>query len=156
MQKVSPTCQPVSIRPMAVDDLPGVVDLEARAFPQPWSRKFFEAELARQHPPGWVWVATAARGGLAGYLVAWLMVDEVHLGNLAVEEGCRRQGVAATLLGCLERAALERRAAAITLEVRTTNRAALCLYARHRFRPIGVRRGYYGVGRDAVVMLREL
>ena len=44
----------------------------------------------------------------------------------------------------------------ILLEVRDDNLAAQKLYARHGFRSMGRRRGYYGPGLDAVVMERHL
>ena len=37
---------PVTLRDMRRDDLPAVLDIERRSFSQPWSRAFFEKELA--------------------------------------------------------------------------------------------------------------
>jgi ribosomal protein S18 acetylase RimI-like enzyme len=36
----------VSLRDMRRDDLPAVLEIERRSFAQPWSRAFFEKELA--------------------------------------------------------------------------------------------------------------
>ena len=44
----------------------------------------------------------------------------------------------------------------LSLEVRRGNRAALRLYRRHGYRPVGMRPRYYDDGEDAILMLLEL
>jgi ribosomal-protein-alanine N-acetyltransferase len=88
--------------------------------------------------------------------VAWFILDEVHLGNLAVHPDHRRQGIARALVEHLVERARRRGSSFITLEVRAGNRAAIDLYARHRFQPVGLRKGYYAGREDAIVMVREL
>jgi len=139
---------------MRAGDLDAVLAIERQAFAEPWPRRFFEQELARPQP-AWAVVAEQA-GRVAGYLVAWMVNDEVHLGNLAVATPYRRRGVGQALLDHLISGAARRGAGAIALEVRVGNRVAIALYARNRFRPAGLRRGYYHGREDALVMIREL
>lgn len=40
-------------------------------------------------------------GGLAGYLVAWLVADEVQVMQVAVHPDSRRRGVAQCLMGAV-------------------------------------------------------
>jgi ribosomal-protein-alanine N-acetyltransferase len=91
-----------------------------------------------------------------GYMVAWDMAGDIHLGNLAVSPSHRRCGVARLLLARLIDRAVRDGSRSITLEVRVSNRSAIQLYARHRFRPAGLRRGYYRGVEDALIMTREL
>lgn len=141
------------IEPMTEALLDQVHTIERESFPDPWPRRFFEGELSRSDPA----YARVVLGGerVIGYLVAWFILDEVHLGNLAVHPEHRRQGVGRLLVQHLIERAERRGASFISLEVRAGNRAAMSLYARHHFRPEGVRKGYYAGREDAVIMVRE-
>jgi ribosomal-protein-alanine N-acetyltransferase len=88
--------------------------------------------------------------------MALLAADELHITNLAVAPSKRRSGIADRLLEYALNDGLDKGAAWCQLEVRKTNTAARALYRKHGFRDIGVRRGYYQDGEDAVVMGKEL
>ena len=141
---------PPRLRGLTVEDLPAVVAIERRVFPDPWSEAFFRSELDQPL----VFARVAEREGqLAGYLVAWLGAGSGHIGNLAVVPEHRRRGVAAALLGELLAHARAVGVEAVTLEVRVSNFAAQALYGAHGFRLAGLRRGYYrDTGEDALVM----
>lgn len=144
------------LRPMRSEDIAQVVALERRIFSDPWSRVSFEAEVT--DAAGVHWTRCAWRGErLAGYIIAWFVLDEVHLANLAVLPMYRHLGLASRLVETLVERAREQQCRWIGLEVRRSNRAAQALYAKHGFRQIGIRKNYYRVGReDALVMAREL
>ncbi len=150
----------LDIVPMVEADLDAVLAIEREAFLDPWPRRFFVEELTKI-PPAYARVARLGDGGgggggeLVGYLVAWFILDEVHLGNLAVEPGRQRHGIGRALVEHLVERAERRGASFITLEVRAGNRAAITLYTRHRFKPVGIRRGYYAGREDAIIMVRE-
>lgn len=110
----------------------------------------FHVELAR---PGTVAVAAVVDDRVAGYSVLSDLADVWHLMNIAVDPAYRRLGIASELVNrSLERIGS---AAPVTLEVRTSNRAAIELYRRLDFRPAGVRPGYYpDDGEDALLMWR--
>lgn len=144
------------LRPMHPQDIPKVLALERRVFCDPWSRASFEGEIA--DAGGVHWTRCAWRGErLAGYVIAWFVLDEVHLANLAVLPMYRHLGLATWLIETLFHEARKQHCRWIGLEVRRSNRAAQALYAKNGFRQIGVRKNYYRVGReDALVMAREL
>jgi [ribosomal protein S18]-alanine N-acetyltransferase len=138
---------------MRREDLPAVLAIERRAFSQPWSRAFFEKELAT--PFARLTVATedaAMRSQLVGYTCRWRVTDEVHLLNVAVHQGWRRGGIGRMLVEAVIGEARSTRARTMFLEVRAGNIAARRLYRRLGFHDLGVRRGYYGPGQDAIVM----
>ncbi|MBN2565610.1 MAG: ribosomal protein S18-alanine N-acetyltransferase [Candidatus Eisenbacteria bacterium] len=143
----------LSIRPFSSKDLDRVCQLEEAVFAMPWSRDSFESEL-EDDGIAFSWVAE--RGGrLLAYLIAWLVEDELHIGNIAVDPDHRRQGIGRSLLAyCLARAA-ERGVIRATLEVRESNSTAITLYEESGFRPVAIRKRYYcDNGEDAVVMLK--
>ena len=74
--------------------------------------------------------------------------------NVAVEPERRRAGIATSLMRSLFDAAGPD--ARLTLEVRTSNAAAIAMYERFGFRPAGHRRRYYhDNGEDALIMWLE-
>ncbi len=111
-------------------------------------RSQLEGELAR---PGSV-VRLAEETRVLGYLLAWHVVDEIHLHNVAVASQARRRGIARALLHDLLAVARERRVARILLEVRPSNEPASQLYRSLGFEVFHRRSAYYDDGEDALEM----
>jgi ribosomal-protein-alanine N-acetyltransferase len=145
----------VRILPMEPAHLDGVLEIERGSFTDPWTRAMFRSELDLG---GQTYCRAAFRGEtLVGYLLAILIPDEAHLGNLAVHPDLRRQGVAQSLLDDLLAACRERGVVRVTLEVRESNEAARKFYYKNEFIDIAIRKNYYrSPGEDAIVMLRSL
>lgn len=146
---------PVHIRPMRSSDLDRVCGIEEEIFPCPWSRKSFEDELAADRC-AFPWVVEKD-GGVVGYMISWLVEDELHVGNIAVVPMLQGTGVGRTLFAHCLRAAIERGVTRATLEVRVGNARAIALYESHGFIPVALRKGYYSdTGEDALVMLKTV
>jgi len=140
--------------PLTESDLDDVLPVENALFTDPWPRQFFLDEMRVLQA---VTCVARHRGRLAGYLLAWRLESEVHLGNLAVAAEYQRKGVGQALLDWLTSDARAHDASRITLEVRATNFAAQELYRRDGYKAVAIRRGYYqDTGEDALVMLRDL
>jgi [ribosomal protein S18]-alanine N-acetyltransferase len=139
----------VRLRPMSRADLDAVLAIEVRAFMQPWSRPFFEKELAAPQAGCTVAVEDDV---LVGYSVRWRIADEVHLLNVAVHPAQRGLGVGRRLVEAVVAEGRATGARVAYLEVRAGNVAARRLYRDLGFQDLGLRRGYYGVGQDAIVM----
>jgi ribosomal-protein-alanine N-acetyltransferase len=141
----------IEVRRLVYSDLPAVLAIERRSFPTPWSLAMFVLELSK---PSGICLAAASEEGLIGYLVCSRYADVWHLMNVAVAPERRRRGVATTLINeLLARAGSDAR---YTLEVRTSNEAAIAMYERFGFRPAGTRpRYYHDNGEDALIMWLE-
>ena len=110
-----------------------------------------DAELARN----WTlfWVARREGGGApVAFLLAWAVADELHLIHIATHPEARRQGAARALMAALVAHAAAARSRLLLLEVRRSNRPAIRLYRAFGFTAMGVRRGYYADGEDAIEM----
>jgi ribosomal-protein-alanine N-acetyltransferase len=144
------------IGPVRPGDLDQVMEIERLSFRTPWSRQVFLEEIDRE----WARLdALRPRGGGAAVAFGnyWLVRDEVHLLNLATHPDSRRCGLGSLLLDHVIAFARRRGCRYVTLEVRRGNAAALGLYRKFGFRPVGVRPRYYVEdGEDAIVMLLEL
>lgn len=141
----------VTLRTPRPEDLSQVVVLENRSFTDPWSSEALEQELVsdRLRMP----LIAEAAGKVVGYLMAWKIVDQLHVVNLAADPDFRRRGVGTALLRAAARQAAGMGMVEITLEVRESNREARAFYLGHGFVATGLRRGYYADnGEDAIIM----
>lgn len=142
-----------AIEAALAEDLEAIDAISRASFPAPWPRQAYVDELARPHAR--VDVARVA-GAVAGYVVTWAVVDEVHLLVIATDPAHRRRGVGDALMATVCARADRDGARITTLEVRAGNHAARALYERHGFAVVATRRGYYADdGEDAVVMIRD-
>lgn len=144
----------LSMRRMKEDDLEAVERIEHASFPVPWSRQAFAYEVTESTIS--LPLVAAIAGTVCGYVVAWTVADELHIGTIAVHPAWRRRGVARLLLEEILRLARERLCRRAYLEVRRSNVAAQKLYKRLGFECSGVRRHYYAPKQeDALVMSRQ-
>lgn len=130
------------IEPMTVSDIVEVAEMERTVFPDPWSPDSFLAEVERRPDVGWPVVVRDGRTIIA-YAIVWFIVDEIHIGNIAVHPDRRGCGLGSWLLERILAEGKRRAMVFATLEVRPSNRAALALYERFGFRQVAVRRRYY-------------
>jgi len=144
----------LTIRPAGLADVRAIWAIERQSFPSPWSRWSFLAELGQplsrtlvagpSPPQPWeTW----------GYLVFWVVADEMHILNLAVHPERRRRGIARALLTEALSQARDRGAAMAWLEVRPSNTPALNLYASLGFQEVGRRPRYYEDTQEDAILL---
>ena len=134
--------------------LPQIAEIERECFSLPWTEKMLRGQLDGERC-----VFLAAREGetVLGYVGLTYVLDEGYISNVAVSPAYRRRGVAGALVAELIRRGRALRLAFLTLEVREGNAPAVALYAKHGFRVVGRRKGYYEKPReDALLMTLEL
>ena len=95
-------------------------------------------------------------GNVAAFILSELAPDEGHIITLDVLEGYRRQGIGSQLLTAAETEAALRGGKRMVLETATTNKAAIALWRKHGYRQLVTIEGYYGEGRDAFRMGKDL
>ena len=90
---------------------------------------------------------------LAGFIVARLIADELHVNNVAVRPEFRGRGLGSILLQTTLDQGRLRHAKIAQLEVRASNTAAQSLYRRCGFEVVGRRKNYYRAPtEDALLM----
>jgi ribosomal-protein-alanine N-acetyltransferase len=139
-------------RVRSLADIDAVLAIEAASFTNPWTREMYVAELENQDVSR-VYLARAASGQAVGFCSCWLVVDELHINNLAVLPGVRRGGVATALLRHVFREGVGQGALRATLEVRRSNAVARLLYERVGFITAGVRPAYYTKPEEDAIIL---
>ena len=143
------------ITPMTAAHLTQVEAIERESFPDPWSGKLFEDSLAEPNTTDLV--AQAPDGSVLGYISFTCILDEGGVNNIAVRSGCRRQGIASSLLEAFRRYGQAHGLSYLLLEVRPSNRSAVMLYEKSGYREAGRRKNYYlHPKEDALIMRLEL
>lgn len=142
------------IREMTVEDAAAAAVLEKECFSMPWSQKIYETTLANKDtlyllaeedtPDGKVLVGMCGLQNILG---------EADISNVAVKQEFRRQGIAEKLLGRLLEEGRRQGIYAFTLEVRSSNEAAIKLYEKYGFVTEGIRKRFYEKPvEDALIM----
>jgi [ribosomal protein S18]-alanine N-acetyltransferase len=137
------------------EDLTGVLEVEDESFTNPWTRDMYTWELQNRQTCH-VYVIRTAGHRVAGFCAFWLVVDELHINNVAVRPSLRGHGLGTALLRHVFAEGRRLGAYRATLEVRASNTAAQRLYARMGFVEAGRRKNYYSQPvEDAVLLWRE-
>lgn len=142
------------IRKMEPRDLPVVIALDASSFSLPWPESAFHFEVEKNDASR-CWVAEIAADPpvLAGMMIAWLILDELHIATFAVDPAWRRQHIGQRLLAFTLANGLEHGAQKSFLEVRRGNLAARSLYTSFGYEEVGVRKKYYSDNGEDAIML---
>lgn len=126
------------LREATIDDVPAMTDLELRVNPQGWSHVDFTSSIASVH----VCRVLMSKHSLVAYVITSTAADEAELLNIVVAPEYHRQGLASRLLE-LVYDSFNATIHSLFLEVRASNKAALCLYDNLGFNEVGVRSNYY-------------
>jgi ribosomal-protein-alanine N-acetyltransferase len=150
-------CQIVTINSSL--DLDPILAIEQLSFQWPWSRRFFEGELAC--PSAFSYVVKSAQTDKGAQIVAYAflrrVLDELHLLKVAVTPTQRGRGIANWFLNHCFTMGAQQGANSVYLEVRLSNITAIKLYEKLGFREIGRRFNYYpDSNEDAVVMMKDI
>ena len=144
-------------QPIALD-IPVLATYEKELFPySPWSTSQFKEEFAGI--PTTRFMSVAEDGNtIVGYCGVFVPAPgiEADILTVAVLPAYRRQGIAKEFMRQIEAYAVERQASAMMLEVELSNESAIKLYESLGYMKISVRMDYYGPGKDAHVMRKEL
>lgn len=134
-------------------DLAELMALEEH-FEVRWSEQSWLDELAGEGRL--VLIARRRAGGTVGAACFQKIEDVVDLHRIVVDSTHRRAGFARVMLVAGLQWAIARGAARMLLEVDHDNEPAIALYRGHGFKQVALRADYYGPGRDALVMERDL
>jgi [ribosomal protein S18]-alanine N-acetyltransferase len=145
---------PAVIRALRAADIPRILEIEKRCFSTPWQESTFRGLLRRTDTD---LLGAEQEGQLLGYAIAWTVLDQAELGNVAVVPEARGLGVGRLLVQTALARLRQRRASECFLEVRESNAVAQTLYRKLGFAVVGRRSRYYlDPVEDALVMRIEL
>ena len=155
----APATQAPAIRIATDADLPATEQLERACFAADLSLKRRQLRYLRRRDTAVFLVAETA-GQVIGEGIALVRrsgpATSGRIYSLAVDHGHRGRHVGQRLLTSMVDHLAARGVGRVYLEVDRTNAAAIALYQRLGFQTTGTRPDYYGPGRDALHMRREL
>lgn len=136
------------VGPQHLDEIEAI---ESVCFSLPWHRTALERQMRADNC---IFLAALDEGSgmVMGYIGLMHVLDEGYISNVAVSPKYRRCGVADALISALvER--VKSTLTFLTLEVRESNHAAICLYSKHSFEVVGKRKNYYDRPKEAALLM---
>ncbi len=144
-------------QPIALD-IPVLVSYDKELFPySPWNSAQFKEEFAGI-PTTRFFLLAEDGNEIVGYAGCFAPGEDIEADILTVGvvPSHRGQGIAREFIRQMEAWCIQRKARAMMLEVEITNAAAIALYLSLGYMKISVRMDYYGPGKDAQIMRKEL
>lgn len=141
----------IEFRFMTLNDVDAVAELEQLSFTTPWPRDAFVNELTiNQHAK---YVVAEESGKVIAYCGMWVILDEAHITNIAVDPRYRGRKLGEALMRQMMGVAVLFGVKSMTLEVRPSNLTARNLYRKLGFTEAGRRKNYYSDNQeDAIIM----
>ncbi|TSA20397.1 MAG: ribosomal-protein-alanine N-acetyltransferase, partial [Actinomycetales bacterium] len=144
----------VKFRAMTQLDLVPAFAIEKSSYGKDgWSMAQFKEEYLGKDR---MYVAAEFSGELISYAGVFNLAGVADVLTITVADGHRRKGVGRELLRRLIDWSRTQKCEAIMLEVRVGNEEAIPLYTAFGFIEISRRKDYYGQGKTAIVMRKEL
>ena len=141
------------VRSADLSDIRRIMDLEEGSIVHPWCSKDIESLITDQNKKCLV---VDVDGEVVCYAGAETVLDECNIGNIVTAREHRGKGYATEILTILLNNLKNRGIVKVFLEVENDNTPAISLYEKFGFTRYGYRRDYYGQGKDAILMTKEL
>lgn len=141
----------IRIRQADERDIGEIMIIEKMSFTSPWTVDFFRGEL--YNPVGFFYIIEV-RKLLAGYIIVWILKNEAHIANIAIQMDFRKRGYGEYLLRWAIERCRGKGVAMMTLEVNEKNNAARKLYDKMGFKIVGKKAKYYENNENALTLAR--
>ncbi|HNQ43902.1 MAG TPA: ribosomal protein S18-alanine N-acetyltransferase [Candidatus Cloacimonadota bacterium] len=139
------------LRQFKSSDIPDIITVENRAFPDPWPPEAFTGLLDYHN-----WILELD-GKLIGYIMYHFIMDEAVILNFAIDPDYTDRGFGGYLLNGSLSELIARGCRRVFLDVRKSNLVAIGLYKKNGFEELGIRKDYYRhPPEDALVMGKAL
>lgn len=158
--------RPVMLELMREEDIKSVLEIEKQLFGKDaWSAEMFEHDLKLDYACYWSLKRERkheesydddCKSEIIGYAGIYVIGSDVEISNVAIAKEFQGRGYSDLLMEKIVEESLLRGAQMIFLEVDVSNAAAIGLYEKFSFLKVGMRKNYYGAGKDAFVMRLEL
>ena len=141
------------IIPVELYHLEEIIAIENFAFNKPWTKNQFKNDiLSYTDSENWVYIMDEL---VTGYIFGWIIHDEFHLNNIAVNKQFQGKGLGGKLLAEVIHYVKAKNGKLVFLEVMHDNESAIRLYEQNGFISVGKRKDYTK-GKHAILYTLEL
>ena len=144
----------IIIDKMSIDDLDSIKSVLQNEFDEFWNYNVFKNELKNENS---YYIIAKLENNIVGFGGIWKAVDDVHITNIVVRKKFRKLGIGNVILEHLIKIGRNiQDINSITLEVNSKNTPAINLYLKFGFKKVGLRKNYYGLDENAIIMTLDL
>ena len=140
----------ITIEKMGESHIEQLAVIEKECFSTPWSENALREELENSYAR---FLVAVCDGEVSGYIGAHNILGEVYITNVAVSQKHRRKGMGEKLINSLISLCESENAEFITLEVRESNKPAINLYKKMKFKDVGKRKNFYENPREDAILM---
>jgi len=141
----------VKIRPMRLEDVDQVMEIDRASFPCPWPVEIFKQEIKDNDFAYYYVMELGDR--IIGYAGTWMVLGDAQVTNIALLPEMRGRKLGERLFKHVVAEAIMKGMERLSLEVRVSNIIAQKMYRKFGLIPGGVRKNYYtDNNEDAIVM----
>jgi len=126
------------MRRLRAQDAQAMADIHAQSFDRPWPALDMAVHTQRD-----LCFGIERNAELAAFIILSCAAGQSEILTIATAETARRKGLAGQLLHDMRAELESQKVTEIFLEVAEDNHAAMALYKKSGFQPIGRRPGYY-------------
>ena len=143
------------IRDYALDDFDALCEIDRECYEPAivYSRREMRAYLNAR---GASCIVAESADEIAGFCIAAGRESEGYVITIDVREKYRKRGVGSALLREAEKRLAAQGVRAISLDTAIGDGGAIAFYEKHGYRKVGVRKGYYPNGCDALAMIKAV
>ncbi len=140
-------------RPMTMQDLDCVIEIEKQCFTDPWSKESFESSLKEKAAHLMVMTTNANPKQTVGYCCLYETLGDGDIVNVAIDPEMRKKGLGHRMIFELMRYGRSLNVERFFLEVRESNIAGLKLYEGLGFEVCGMRKNFYSNPTENAVLM---
>ncbi len=142
----------IEILKMTLEDYEVIKDNLISDFDDFWNASVLKSELLGEHKK---YLVAKQNGEIVGFAGMLQNPPEMEIMNIVIKKQERKKGIGAFLLNKMLEIAENNKIETIFLEVHEKNVAAKKLYEKAGFCEIGMRKNYYGIGENAILMSKK-
>lgn len=142
----------MEFRNARTEDVNLIAELEKENFISPWTYDQFVYEIEQNEFSKTLLIMD--NDILVGYLNYWIIFDQATINKVCIKKEYRRQGLACKLMSLALEDIIKNKCIIVTLEVRVSNKNAINLYQKNKFKIVTKKVNYYSDGEDAFFMIR--
>ena len=141
----------MQIRKAEKTDIPQIISIEKESLSL-WKEDFFYNELENKKG---TFIVAVKDTTVTGYIIAWIVLDEVQILSIAVTGGEKRKKIATALVNTVYETASLKGGKKIFIEVDENNLEAISFYKNNGYIVNGIRKEYYG-SNNALLMEKTI